>query len=70
MPPMDVMTAGRMSVVADPSGAVFSLWQNGIISGRLWLITPIVLLGMSYRRGDIDGSTRFYTETVWLGVSG
>ncbi len=26
-PPFDVMDAGRMSVVADPSGAIFMLWQ-------------------------------------------
>jgi predicted enzyme related to lactoylglutathione lyase len=26
-PPMDVMDAGRMSVVQDPTGAVFMLWQ-------------------------------------------
>jgi predicted enzyme related to lactoylglutathione lyase len=27
MPPMDVMDAGRMSVVADPTGAVINIWQ-------------------------------------------
>ncbi|HSL59772.1 MAG TPA: VOC family protein [Acidimicrobiales bacterium] len=26
-PPMDVMTAGRMAVVADPAGAVICLWE-------------------------------------------
>lgn len=26
-PPMDVVDAGRMSIVADPSGAVFCLWE-------------------------------------------
>ena len=25
--PMDVLTAGRMAVIADPQGAVFSVWQ-------------------------------------------
>ncbi len=29
MPSMDVMSSGRMAVVADPQGAVFSLWQAG-----------------------------------------
>jgi len=28
MPPFDVMDAGRMAVVKDPTGAVFSLWQG------------------------------------------
>ena len=26
-PPMDVMSAGRMAVVADPAGAVFCMWE-------------------------------------------
>ena len=29
MPAMDVMTAGRMAFVADPTGAVVALWQPG-----------------------------------------
>lgn len=29
MPAMDVMTAGRMALVADPAGAVVALWQAG-----------------------------------------
>jgi len=27
--PMDVMTAGRMGIFADPQGAVFGIWQAG-----------------------------------------
>jgi len=33
MPPFDVMEVGRMSVVKDPTGAVFSLWQAKSQSG-------------------------------------
>ena len=29
VPPMDVMTAGRMAVFQDPQGAFFSVWQPG-----------------------------------------
>lgn len=29
MEPMDVMTAGRMSIIQDPTGAFLSLWQAG-----------------------------------------
>lgn len=36
-PPFDVMDAGRMAVVQDPTGAVFALWQarrsQGIVAG-------------------------------------
>lgn len=28
-PPMDVMDAGRMAVIADPAGAVIGMWQAG-----------------------------------------
>jgi len=33
MPPMDVMDAGRMAVIHDPTGAVFSIWQPNKTSG-------------------------------------
>ena len=32
--PMDVLDAGRMAVFADPSGAVFSVWQPNRHPGR------------------------------------
>ena len=32
--PFDVMTFGRMAVIQDPTGAVFSLWQAQGHSGR------------------------------------
>ena len=31
--PFDVMTVGRMAVIQDPTGAVFSLWQPGTNKG-------------------------------------
>jgi predicted enzyme related to lactoylglutathione lyase len=33
VPPMDVMDAGRMAVAADPTGAVFGLWQPKLMIG-------------------------------------
>jgi predicted enzyme related to lactoylglutathione lyase len=33
MGPMDVMDAGRMLVAADPTGAVFGVWQPGVHKG-------------------------------------
>jgi len=33
MQPFDVMTFGRMAVIQDPTGAVFSLWQSGDHTG-------------------------------------
>lgn len=31
--PFDVMTAGRMAVVQDPTGAIFAIWQAGNTAG-------------------------------------
>lgn len=37
MTPMDVMDAGRMSMVQDPTGAVLGLWQgNQHLGAKLW----------------------------------
>src|SRR5690348_6408667 len=33
MDPMDVMSAGRMAVFQDPTGAFFSIWQPGETKG-------------------------------------
>jgi predicted enzyme related to lactoylglutathione lyase len=62
MPPMDVMDAGRMAVVADPTGGMIALWQpkNNIGAGLVneagafsWneLITP-----------DVPKAAEFYKQ--------
>jgi hypothetical protein len=33
VPPMDVLEIGRMAICADPTGAVFGLWQAGTFTG-------------------------------------
>lgn len=33
MAPMDVFDAGRMTLAADPTGAVFGVWQAGNHTG-------------------------------------
>jgi predicted enzyme related to lactoylglutathione lyase len=35
MPPMDVGSEGRMAIAADPTGAVFGVWQGGNHIGAL-----------------------------------
>jgi len=37
--PMDVMELGRMAVFADPTGAVFGIWQPGTFHGA-GLVSP------------------------------
>lgn len=36
MEPFDVMTAGRMSVIQDPTGALFSVWGRRITLAPRW----------------------------------
>ena len=39
-PPMDVMDLGRMAVFADPTGAVFGIWQAGTFIGAAKVNEP------------------------------
>lgn len=70
-PPMQVMDAGRMSVLADPSGAVFALWEPmahlgaGIVNepGTLgWneLITPDPAATATFYRAVLGWSTEIF----------
>jgi predicted enzyme related to lactoylglutathione lyase len=59
-PPFDVMDAGRMSVLADPAGAVFAVWQPraGIGAER---VNDLGCMCMNELvTGDIDAAHRFY----------
>ena len=38
--PMDVMTFGRLAIAADPTGAIFGLWQAGEFDGFSGAIAP------------------------------
>jgi predicted enzyme related to lactoylglutathione lyase len=61
-PPMDVMDVGRMAVLADPSGATFSLWQpkKHPGAGRVNEHGAISWLELSTREVDKCGS--FYSR--------
>ncbi len=43
MAPADVMDAGRMSVIQDPTGAVVSLWQAAEFTGAAEFNEPVSL---------------------------
>jgi predicted enzyme related to lactoylglutathione lyase len=57
---MDVMTAGRMAVVADPSGAVFCLWQPKDSIGAELVNEPNSFVWDSLFAPDIEAAKRFY----------
>lgn len=59
--PFDVMSAGRMAVVGDPTGAVFCLWQPGENIGALLVNEPNTFCWNELYTNDLDGAERFYT---------
>jgi predicted enzyme related to lactoylglutathione lyase len=59
--PFDVMEAGRMAVIADPTGAVFCVWQPGDQIGAE-LVNGHGLLSLTQlNTSDIDKASAFYT---------
>lgn len=61
MAPFDVMDAGRMAVVRDPAGAVFSLWEARAHVGAQVLDEPGSLCWNELATVDEQGSRDFYT---------
>lgn len=59
-PPFDVMEQGRMAVVADPTGAVFGLWQAGASIGSAVVNEPGGLVWEDLRSTDPDAARAFY----------
>ena len=59
--PFDVMDAGRMAVIADPTGAVFCIWQPGVQIGAE-LVNGHGLLSLTQlNTSDIDQASAFYS---------
>jgi len=75
--PFDVMDAGRMAVIADPTGAVFCLWQPKNHPGAGVVNEPGALCWNELFTNDVDRAGKFYintigwtTEAVDMGPSG
>jgi predicted enzyme related to lactoylglutathione lyase len=62
LPPMDVMTAGRMAVFQDPQGAFISIWQPQEHPGAQVVNEPGAMCWNELQTRDVEGSTRFYTD--------
>lgn len=58
--PMDVFEEGRFAVVADPEGAVFSLWQGRTFGGAELLRAPGALGWVELLTRDPAEARRFY----------
>lgn len=60
MPPMDVMTAGRMAIFADPTGAVFGVWQAGEHTGAQVVNEPGSICWSELTTTDTAAAADFY----------
>jgi len=60
-PPFDVMDAGRMAVLRDPTGAVFQVWQAGRSIGAKTLGEPGALCWTELMTDDTAAAEKFYT---------
>jgi predicted enzyme related to lactoylglutathione lyase len=60
-PPFDVMDAGRMAVLQDPTGAVFEVWQPNRSIGAQILNEPGALCWTELTTSDTKAAGAFYT---------
>jgi len=61
-PPFDVMDAGRMAVLQDPTGAVFQVWQPNKHIGAKILNEPGALCWTELTTSDTKSAEKFYTQ--------
>ena len=64
--PMDVMGAGRMSFVMDPTGAAVGLWQKNEFSGAGIINAPGAYTWAELMTTDTERATSFYNKAVGL----
>jgi len=64
--PMDVMDAGRLSVVADPTGAVVCLWQANQHVGATLVNEPGTLIWNELLTDDGETAYAFYGKVLGL----
>jgi predicted enzyme related to lactoylglutathione lyase len=62
MPAMDVLTSGRMAVVADPGGAVLGLWQPRDHQGADVFNEPGTICWNELQSRDLGAALPFYEE--------
>lgn len=70
MPPMDVGGNGRMAVAADPTGAVFGIWQALDMIGASVYNEPGGMVWEDARLTDIEVGRAFYQEVFGWAYAG
>jgi predicted enzyme related to lactoylglutathione lyase len=66
--PFDVMSAGRMSAIQDPTGARVGLWQAGETIGTRRANEPGTPTWNECVTADVAAATRFYAEVLGMGT--
>ncbi|MEU4347933.1 VOC family protein [Streptomyces sp. NPDC023838] len=66
MPGMDVLTLGRMSLAADPTGAVFGLWQARDFLGAQVVNEPGAFIWSELNTSDPDAASHFYSDVLGI----
>ncbi|HKB10120.1 MAG TPA: VOC family protein [Vicinamibacterales bacterium] len=61
-PPFDVMDAGRMAVLQDPTGAVFQVWQPKNHVGAMIVNEPGALCWTELTTSNLRTAEGFYTQ--------
>jgi predicted enzyme related to lactoylglutathione lyase len=62
MPPLDVMDQGRMAIAADPTGAVFGMWQAGKHTGARRVNEPGAMCWNEVVTRDPETAGTFYAD--------
>ncbi|WP_330460825.1 VOC family protein [Streptomyces sp. NBC_00820] len=68
-PPMDVMGEGHMTVLADPAGAPFGIWQPGRTTGVDVADEPGALCWAELYTPDVAAAAAFYHRVLGLETS-
>jgi predicted enzyme related to lactoylglutathione lyase len=65
--PMDVMEYGRLAAFADPTGAVFAVWQAGAMAGAEVTGAPGALVWNELMTRDPEAAKTFYSDVLGWG---
>ena len=68
MEPFDMLDAGRMAMLADPEGAVFSVWQPYSMRGAQVVNEPGSVNFNGLHTRDAEGAKRFYGSVFGWGT--
>jgi predicted enzyme related to lactoylglutathione lyase len=64
--PMQVGDLGSMAIAADPTGAIFGIWQAGSNTGAALVNQPGGVIWNEHVSGDLAGAKEFYAAVFGL----